>query len=228
MKMGLTSAGIAMLVIAGTVSADTVNFDSYKEGFYGPDFTFGSVNFFNTNNLNGVNPDGNPFTPDDIGTDLIIENSEYAYNDFPDVISPLNTLTFGRAYVPGPNLSLGALCTVSMGTGSAATRGEFDVIYYDEPVWEGILVTLEATRFGNLVASTSFTITPHDPGGRNIVDTRHLVIDGVEFDTLRFHATLGGVPTTFRALVDNVAIVPSAPSLAGLVLGGLVMGRRRR
>ncbi len=213
MKITHAAAIATLAASAGIASAQSSNFDSFAEGFYGQTFTFDGITFSDTNNLNGVNPDGQAFTPADIGTELIIEDSTYIYNDFPTVISPFNTLTFGRAYVNGPNLSLGALCTVTFTAGVDVSEASFDLIYLDELVWEGILVTLEAFDDGQVVATESFVITSHNPGDRrDIVDWRRWTMSGVTFDTLRLSATLNGTPTTFRALLDDVEFVTGGPT----------------
>jgi hypothetical protein len=201
------AAVLASAAIVPTVAAQSTNFDSFNEGFYGKSFTFDGVSVFDVNNVSGVNPDGQPFTPDDIGTEVIIENSTFLINDYPEAGSLPNMLTFGSAYVVGPNLSLGALATASFSTGGEASIASFTLTYYDEYVWDGIEVTLDALLDGEIVSTQSFTIVGKPPEEREIIDVKEMSVEGVTFDTLRIHASLNGNNTTFRAMVDDLSII---------------------
>jgi hypothetical protein len=210
-NLAMSSATARLVVVAGLAlapmaAADFTNFDSFEEGFYGKSYEFDGITVFDVNNVNGVNPDGQPFTPDDIGTEVIIEDSTYLLNDYPEAGSLPNMLTFGSAYVNGPNLSLGALATASFTTGQTATSASFILTYYDEWVWDGIEVTLDALLNGQVVSTQSFNIVGKEEGDREIIDVKPMSVAGVTFDTLRIHASLNGTNTTFRAMVDNLAI----------------------
>lgn len=202
-------SAVVGLALAPIAAADFTNFDSFEEGFYGKSFVFDGIKVFDVNNVDGVNPDGQPFTPDEVGTEVIIENSTYLLNDYPEAGSLPNMLTFGKAYVNGPNLSLGALATASFTTGASANSASFTLTYYDEAVWDGIEVILDATLGGKVVSTQSFKIVGKDPGDKEIIDVKDLSVDGVTFDTLRIHASLNGNNTTFRAMIDNLTIVPA-------------------
>lgn len=207
-------------------SAQSANFDLETEGFHGPSFTSGGITFFDSNNVSGFYPDGQPFTPETLGTDLIVEDSTVAMGDFAEYLSAPNTLTFGNAYIPGSNLSLGALATVSITAGVVRTNATFDILYYENGPWGGIEVRLEALRNGAVVASNSFIVPGSD--GRDNPAAQHMAIGGVEFDTLRLSSHLNGDYTTLRAVIDNVVMVP-APGVMGFAAAvGLVQMRRRR
>jgi hypothetical protein len=198
-------AVIAAAALIPSAAAQSTNFDSFEEGFYGQSFAFDGITVFDVNNVSGVNPDGQPFDPEDIGTEVIIEDSTFLLNDYPEAGSLPNMLTFGSAYVNGPNLSLGALATASFTTGVQATSASFTLTYYDEYVWDGIEVTLDALLGGEIVSTQSFTIVGKEEGEREIIDVKPMAVSGITFDTLRIHASLNGQNTTFRAMVDDMA-----------------------
>src|SRR5262249_34551835 len=102
----LVMAALSVGAACSAALAQLANFDGETEGFHGQVFTSGGLLFNNCNNVNGFYPDGQPFTPEDIGRTLIIEDSTVAVPDFPAFISAPNTLTFGNAFIAGPNLSL--------------------------------------------------------------------------------------------------------------------------
>ncbi len=208
-------------------SAQFANFDAETEGFKGESFLSSGITFFDANNVSGFYPDGQPFNPEDNGTDLIVENALFAANDFPDFLSAKNALTFGRAFIPGDNVSLGALATASMTTGAAVSGVDFDMVYYENGPWGGIEVILEALSGGSVVGSTSFIVAGSDPDGRDNPAGIHMSLSGFEFDTARISARLNGEYTTIRALIDNVSFVPAPGALAMLGLAGIGLRRRR-
>ena len=84
-------------------------------------------------------------------------------------------------------------------------------------------------RQGHVVAGIAFYITPHDPSGQEIIDTRHRGFDGFQFDTIRVFAKLNGQYTTARALIDNVSMTPTPGAAPLRALAGLAgISRRRR
>ena len=216
----------AVLGAAAPAFAQFANFDSDAEGFYGDAYMNGGISFYDCNNVNGFYPDGQAFTPDDLGTQLIVERAVVVFNDFPDYVSSPNMLNFGKSFVNGDSVTLGPIATVSMSAGAAYSAGGFDLVYYENGPWGGIEVTLEALSRGSVVGSTSFTVA--DGGGRDNPAAVHMFYSGAEFDTMRLFATLNGEYTTLRGLVDNVHFVPTpgVASVAGLGLFGL--SRRRR
>lgn len=220
---------IGLLVMAGSAAAASgqfADFDSEVEGFLGETYTTGGITFFDANNVAGFYPDGQPFGSEDLGSELIIERSGVVYDDFPDFVSFPNTLTFGTAYVPGDNVTIGPLATASMTAPGTFTSGSLDIIYYENGPWGGITVTLEALLGGNVVGSSSFVVA--DGGGRDNPAAMHMSVDAPAFDTMRIYSTLNGDYTTVRGLVDNVAMVP-APGVMGLLgAAGLATLRRRR
>lgn len=227
MGAGLRSgvACAAVLVTTAGAFAQSANFDLEAEGFHGPSFASGGITFFNSNNVAGHYPDGQPFTADSLGNELIVEDSTFAVVDFPEFLSGPNALTFGNSYIPGPNLSLGALATVSMSVGHLVTGATFDILYYENGPWGGIEVRLEALNNGQVVASNSFVVPGSD--GRDNPAGRHMAIGGVDFDTVRLSSHLNGDYTTLRAIVDNVQLVPAPGSIGVLALVGWAARRRR-
>ena len=227
MKHACLTAFTSALLATFGAHAQFANFDSDTEDFKGEVFTSGGITFFDANNVSGFYPDGEAFDPEDNGTDLIVENATFAANDFPEFLSQKNALTFGRAFIPGDNVSLGALATVSMTTGAVVSGVTFDMVYYENGPWGGIEVILEALSGGDVVASNSFIVAGTDPDARDNPAGVHMAIGGVDFDTVRLSARLNGEYTTIRALVDNVSFVPAPGAVALLGLAGLATRRRR-
>lgn len=223
--MALTVPALAAPILGA--QAQFANFDSETEGFKGPVFVSGGITFFDANNVSGFYPDGEPFDADDNGTDLIIENATFAADDFPTYLSHKNALTFGRAFIPGDNVSLGALATVSMTTGAVVPGVTLDMVFYENGPWGGIEVVLEGLSGGSVIGSTSFIVAGSDPNGRDNPAGIHLSLGGGGFDAFRLSAHLHGEYTTIRALVDNVSFVPAPGAMALLVAAGLGLRRRR-
>ena len=224
-KFVIGLAGIALA--SGTSFGAFADFDAETEGFKGASFTSSGITFYGVNGNSGMNPDGSVFEPGDFGTDLIVENATLAYNDFPDVLSPFNTLGFGRSFVPGDSLTINLVTEVHMTTGQVETAASLDLLYYENGPWGGIIVRLDAIKDGSVVGGDSFQIS--DLGGRDNLITGELSFSGVEFDTLRLHAIYpDNTPTLFASIIDNVSITPApgVAMLAPMALAGL--GRRRR
>lgn len=215
------------LACAGTAAAQFADFDAETEGFKGTAWSSGGINFFDANNVSGFYPDGEAFGPTDNGNEIIVENALFAANDFPEFLSAKNALTFGTAFVPGDNVSLGALATVSMSTGSVVNEVSFGMVYYENGPWGGIEVIMDMLLGGEIVGSTSFVVAGTDPDARDNAAGIQMSFEGTDFDTVRLYARLNGEYTTIRALIDNVSMVPAPGSLALLGLGALAIRRRR-
>ncbi|MCB9845811.1 MAG: hypothetical protein H6811_07510 [Phycisphaeraceae bacterium] len=224
--MRATCISVVCLSAAAAQAQYLADFDAETEGFLGETYTTGGITFFDANNVSGFYPDGAPFDPDELGRDLIIERSVVVWNDFPAFVSFPNTLTFGKAFIPGDNVTIGPLATASMTAPGAFTSGSLDLIYYENGPWGGIEVTLEALLGGAVVGSSSFVVA--DGGGRDNPAAIHLEVAAAAFDTMRIFSTLNGDYTTIRGLVDNVNLVPTPGAMGVLALGGLVGLRRRR
>ena len=227
----------AILLLAGALAAPALaqtvvsNYDDLSEGFYGNEFTHNGVTYHSINNVHGVFPDGGTFEPGGdifgLGDTIIVENAALLYNDFPGWGSPNNVLTFGSAFIPGDNLTLGALSTMSMNIHGVADSASFDMGYYENGPWGGIRFHLEALMGGSVVASDSFEIS--DLGGRDNIAFAQLSVDGALFDSLRVFATYGDDYSGPRFIMDDLTInyIPAPGSLALLGMGGLMTRRRR-
>lgn len=224
-------AALSALVTAASAEISVSTYDDLDEAFYGESFTYNGVTYSNVNNQAGVFPGGDTFDADGIfglGHQVIVENAGLLYNDFPGWGSANNALTFGTTFVPGDNLSIGALSTVTMTLDSVADFASVEMAYYENGPWGGIVYHLDAYSGGSVVASDSFTIS--DLGGRDNIAFATLSVDGAEFDSLQLYATFGSDYSGPRALLDNLTInsVPAPSALALLGAGGLVGLRRRR
>lgn len=229
MTIGMISAmmaGASGLATAGTVVS---TYDDVAEGFQGASWTYNGITYSNVNNRDGVYADGSPFASGDNGDQLIIEDATLLYNDFPTWGSANKALTFGTTFIPGSNLSIGALVTVDMDLGGVSNSTSMEIAFYENGPWIGIEYHLDAYRNGALVGGDVLTIAGTDPNARDNIAFDTLSVDGAEFDSLVFYATLNGEYTAPRALVDNLSVnyIPAPGALAVLGLGGLVARRRR-
>jgi uncharacterized delta-60 repeat protein len=188
-----------------TVPVTTVSdYDDFAEGFLGPEFDHDGIHYHDANGIGGVFPDGSTFTADDVGDQFIIEDASLMYPDFPDYGSPPNSLTFGTAFVPGGNLSVGALVRASMDLDAVATAVSVDLAYYERGPWGGIELHLDAFRDGQVVGSDMLTIASGDD--RDNLTTATFAIDGVQFDALKLYATYDGQPSAPRVMIDDLTI----------------------
>lgn len=220
----------AAMSSAGTTTVST--YDDLDEAFYGTEFYHNGVTYGQVNNVHGVFPDGSTFEPgggvNGLGDQIIVENAGLLYQDFPTWGSANNALTFGSAFIPGDNLSLGALSTVTMTLDNVADFASLEMAYFENGPWGGIVYHLDAFMGDTLVGEDSFTIS--DLGGRDNIAFATLSVGGVEFDSLQLYATLGSEYSGPRVLVDNLTInsVPAPSALALLGMGALGASRRRR
>lgn len=191
---------------ASLASASIANFDSFAEGDIGPSFTDAGITFFNLDDR---------ATPGYISFSIEAAAPTLSGPGF----SPPNALGFG-SWVPGPGAALSQCGSFMFTTGSVQTHASIDVFEWLSPA--GNIISLEAFRDGNLVASDSAVI----PGNLQL-NHWTLSVSGAPFDTLRL---IGSGPSDrgiFIGLVDNVVVTPaphSALALAMLVL----LGHRRR
>jgi uncharacterized delta-60 repeat protein len=188
-------------------AASVTNYDDLAEGFKGPSFQHNGVTYRDVNDIGGVFPDGSTFTPADVGADFVIENATYLFNDFPSFGSAPNVLTFGTTYMPGPNLSLGALVRATMDLDTPASAASFEAIFYENGPWGGIQLHLDAYRNGMKVGEDVVTLS--NLGGRDNLTTRTFSISGVTFDSLRLYATCNGQPSAPRVMIDNLSLTPA-------------------
>ncbi|XHC26470.1 MAG: hypothetical protein ACFHWZ_17300 [Phycisphaerales bacterium] len=218
-------AGACGAALAGPVVSD---YEDLDEGFYGTEFNHNGVTYRNVNNQAGFYPDGEAFEAGDLSGEVVIENAGLLYNDFPEFGSPVNAMTFGGVLVPGENLSIGALSTVTMDLDTPANAASVELAYYENGPWGGIVYQFDALLNGQVVASESFVIAGAD--GRDNIAFHTFNIDGVEFDSLNLYATLNGEFTAPRGMIDNLSITP-IPAPASLVafagLAGMAARRRR-
>jgi hypothetical protein len=193
------------LVSAPAVFATTVviDYEDLTEGPQGDPLSHMGVTYHDLNNVSGVFPDGSTFgpQPDD---EFIIENATDFYVDFPSYGSPINALTFGIAYVPGDNLTIGPLSTVTMDLDRPATEASFDLAFYENGPWGRIVFHLDGLSGGQVVAATTYTIS--DLGGRDNPQITTLSIAGPAFNQLHFYATYGQDYSMPRAMIDDLTL----------------------
>ena len=216
---------------AASAQPRTLDFDDLAEGFHGETFTYNGVTFSEVNGIGGVFPDGSTFDPDYPGEEVIIENATLFYNDYPTWGSANNALTFGGAYIVGDNLSLGAVSRVTMTLDGLHDAVWFDMAYYENGPWQGIVYTLDAYLGGSLVASQNHTIAGSgDLTSRDNIALHTFALDGAQFDSLQFTATFNGQPSAPRILIDDLTLnaVPAPGAAAVMGVAGFAALRRRR
>ncbi|MCC6360597.1 MAG: hypothetical protein IT450_17805 [Phycisphaerales bacterium] len=198
----------------GVAAADSLNtYESFAEGFLGTSFSDAGVTYRDANLESGVFPDGATFTSDDLGSEFIIENAALFFNDFPAYGSPVNVLTFGRAFVPGDNLSIGVCSSIWMDLAEPASAASLDIAYYENGPWGGIVYHLDAIQAGTVVATDSFTLA--NGGGRDNPSFSTLSVSAAEFDTLHLYATFGAEFSAPRGMIDNLALTSATPPCPG-------------
>jgi hypothetical protein len=228
MKSYALFGAMTLAFAPGLARAVVVDYEDLSEGFLGSTFTHQGVTYRDVNNVSGFYADGNPFSAGDPGTDSIIENATLFYNDFPTYGSPINSMTFGNAFVVGDNLSIGALASVFMDLANHANAASLDIAFYENGPWGGIEYRLDALLNGQVVDSDNFLIA--DGGGRDNATYRTMSVGGVEFDSLHLYAMKNGSYTVPRGMIDNLtyAPVPEPASIAVLGLGAAAIAARRR
>lgn len=224
----ITAMGLAALGVS-TVAADVLHdYEDLAEGFQTQTLVHDGVTFRDANRVSGFYPDGMPFNDTENGNEIIVERATYFYNDFPGYGSPNNSLTFGSAFIPGDNLTIGALASVWMDLDEVSNAASFDLAYYEGGPWGGIDWRLDALRNGNVVASV---VSPIAFGGdRDNPTWTTLSIAAAEFDSLHLYGWLNGDYTAPRGMIDDLAVtaVPEPANAALLALAGLLVARARR
>jgi hypothetical protein len=199
----LALAAAALTLAAPALAIDGVTtYESFAEQFLGGTFSHNGVTYHTCNDVGGVFPDGSTFVPDDIGFNFIIENSTFLFNDYPTWGSPNNTLTFGTAYVVGDNLSLGAFARATMDLASPSNSVGFDMVFYENGPWGGIVFHCDVLRNGAVVGTDSLTIA--NGGGRDNIAFGRLEVTGVEFDQVKIYAKYGDQYSAPRLMIDNL------------------------
>jgi hypothetical protein len=203
---------IATLATVGSSAlAETlvIDYEDLIEGLQGDPLTHMGVTYSELNNVSGVFPSGEIFgpSPDD---EFIVENAGLFYADFPSYGSPVNALTFGIAYVPGENLTLGPLSTVTIDLSTPAIAASLDLGYYENGPWGGIEYHLDALSSGQVVASDGFVIS--DLGGRDNPAVAILSVAGATFDRLHLYATYGSEYSMPRAIIDDLTLTFDGPT----------------
>jgi len=197
---------LGCLAFASIASATTlvIDYEDLAEGALGDPFTHLGVVYHDLNTVGGVFPDGSTFDPQP-ADEFVAENAGLFYVDFPEYGSPTNALTFGIAYVPGDNLSIGPLATVTMDLPDLATEASLDLAYYENGVWGGIVYHLDALLGGAVVASTELEIA--GVSGRDTPTWATLTVTGAAFDQLHLYATYGGEYSMPRGRSDELTLV---------------------
>lgn len=201
--MAVTTPVHAVTVVSG--------FEDLIEGPLGDPFTHDGVTWHDLNTVSGIFPDGSTFGPQP-EDQFIAEDAALLYAGFPAFGSPVMALTFGIAFVPGENLTIGPLSTVTLDLDGIAESASLDLAYYENGPWGGIEFHLDALNGGVVVASTSFVVS--DLGGRDNPATRTLSVAAGGFTQLRLYATYGGQYSMPRAMVDDLAIEYVKPTAA--------------
>jgi len=198
----LLTITILALTAPGLATATVIDFEDLPEGAAGLPFTHMGVTFHDLNDVSGVFPDGETFGPQD-GHECLVEDATYFWDDFPEFGSPVNVLTFGISWIPGPNFSIGALSTVAMDFAEPATGISLDIGYYENGPWGGIVYHLDALLGGEVVGSTTLEIAGDEPG-RDTPAAATLAIEDVTYDQLHLYATYGDEYSMPRAMIDDI------------------------
>jgi hypothetical protein len=181
-------------------------YDDLAEGFLGASYAYNGVSYHDVNGVGGVFPDGSTFTPEDVGDQVIVENATYFYDAHPEWGSAPNAMTFGTSFVPGPNLSIGALVQVTMDLDAPANSASVEIGYYENGPWGRIVIHLDALDAGTVVASDTIAIA--DAGGRDNDTTGVLSVAAESFDSLRLYATYDDQPSAPRVMIDDLTLTP--------------------
>jgi hypothetical protein len=212
----ITAALLTMAVATGFAAsgaaAQVSNYDDLTEGFKGPTFSYNGVTYRDVNGVPGSFPSGETFLSDYPGEQFVIENATLYYLDFPQWGSSPNALTFGNAFVPGNNFSVGGFSRASMDFAEVISEISMDTLFYENGPWGGIVLHLDGVRNGAVVASTTYTLS--NLGGRDTLVRGTLSLSG-EFDSANIYATWAGGYSAPRLMIDDLTLTPAAvPCLA--------------
>ncbi|HOX24228.1 MAG TPA: hypothetical protein PLL30_00565 [Candidatus Krumholzibacteria bacterium] len=198
--------GAVGLALASVAAATTlvIDYEDLAEGSLGDPFTHLGVTYHDLNTVGGVFPDGSTFDPQP-ADEFVAENAGLFYAEFPEFGSPVNVLTFGIAYVPGDNLTIGPLATVTMDLPVPVSEASLDLGYYENGPWGGIVYHLDALLGGAVVASDQFTIA--GVSDRDNPTWATLTVAGLAFDQLHLYATYGGEYSMPRGMIDDLTLV---------------------
>ncbi len=222
-------AAAGALAIAPAAFGDALHtYEDLSEGPLGTTFAYEGATYRDANQVSGFFPDGLPFTPVDLGGEFLVEQADLFYFDFPGYGSPVNALTFGNAYIPGDNLTIGPLASVWIDLDEPANAASLDLAYYENGPWGGIEYVVDAVMNGAVVASDSFFIA-NDDDGRDNPTFATMSVSGAVFDSLHVYALLNGEFTAPRGMIDDLSVtaVPAPASALALMLGVLPPRRRR-
>jgi hypothetical protein len=194
------------MAVAGTVVV--IDYEDLSEGNQGDPLSHLGLTYYDLNNVFGSFPSGETFGPSP-GDEFIVEDAGLFYNDFPGYGSPVNSLTFGIAYVPGENLTIGGLSTVTIDLPAAAEAVSLDLGFYENGPWGGIEFHLDVLDGDTVVGSDSFSIS--NLGGRDNPAATTMAVSGVTFDRLHLYATWGSDYSMPRAMIDDLTFTLSEP-----------------
>lgn len=226
-RVSISMSVVLSVAVTGSASADVFHdYENFEEGILGETVVHDGVTYRDANRVSGFFPDGNPFDENELGSDFIIERASVWYDEFPDYGSRNNSMTFGRAFVPGDNLSLGPLASIWMDLDEVADAASLDLGYLENGPWGGIEYVLEASFDGDVVARDAFMIS--DQGGRDNGAFRTMSIEGVEFDQLQLFAWLNDAYTAPRGIIDDLALRTVPAPGAWLLLVFAARRPRRR
>ena len=192
-----------LLSLPAVAAAQVIDYEDLPEGFYGTQFSHRGVTYRDINQVSGVFPTGETFGPQ-IDEQVVIENATFLYEAFPEYGSLSQALTFGIALVPGDNLSIGRVSSVTLDLDSPTTSASMDVAYLENGPWGGIVIRLDALAGGVVVASDSITI--RDGGGRDNTAIGVLSVAGEAFEQLHLYATFGEEFSLPRVIIDDLVL----------------------
>jgi len=194
---------LAALASTPVLAQDAITYEDLAEGFLGAAPTHMGVTYQDINQVSGVFPDGSTFGPQPFD-EAVIEDATFFYDDFPGYGSPDKTLTFGSAFVPGDNLSIGRVSSVTMLLDEPASDATVDIAYLENGPWGGIVIHLDAIDGGTVVARDSITIS--DLGGRDNAAIDVLRVSADAFDELHLYATFGAEFSLPRIMIDDLTL----------------------
>lgn len=227
--VSVSLAAMAGMSAGAAAQVSVSTYDDLAEGFHGTTLVYNGITYSDLNGRAGVFPDGDTFDESYPGSTFIIEDATALHNAFPGWGSPSNVLTFGSAFIGGPNLSLGGFVHMHMQLDAPADFMSMAMAFYENGPWIGMEFVLEGYNQGQLVVSSSYTISGEDPNGRDRTGLTVMSLEGQIFDSMVLKALYQGQFTAPRLIVDDLTVntIP-APASAVVLLGLAGLGRRRR